>query len=199
MLVFLPPSEEFLPALERYRAECLAESGGNPDALDGTAGLGAFPDLNDWLARVRLLASPAATQRGWFRTEVFLAVRIAEGCSLAARRTADPDSFPFPDPVGMGNVRFPGDSPKDRRDLALSGHIGYHVRPSERRMGYGSAILAHAAEVCRKGGVPDPAVCVDPGNLPSLRTALCCGFVPEARETLPNGEEVLRLRLPPNP
>ena len=41
----------------------------------------------------------------------------------------------------------------------------------------------------------DPAVCVNPDNLPSLLTALSCGFVREARETLPNGEEILRLRL----
>ena len=194
MLVFLPPSEELLPALERYRRDCLTESGiSDPDALDGTAGLGNFRNLADWLSRVRLLASPATNQRGWFRTEVFLAVRIAEGCSLAARRSED--SATLPDLVGMGNVRFPGDSPEDERAVLLCGHIGYHVRPSERRKGYGSAILSHAAELCRKGGIPNPAVCVNPDNLPSLRTALACGFVREARESLPNGEEILRLRL----
>ena len=189
MLVFLPPSEELLPALRAYRQECLDAR----DSLDGAAGLGNFPDLSEWLARIRLLASPSACQRGWFRTEVFLAVRIVEGCSLSARRAADPDALP--DLVGTGNVRFPGYAPKDRADLLLSGHIGYHVRLSERGKGYGSAILAHAVEVCRKGGVPDPAVCVSPANLPSLRTARSAGFVPEAEETLSNGETILRLRL----
>lgn len=190
MLIFLSPSEELLPALRAYREECLKAG----DSLDGAAGLGNFPDLSDWLARIRLLASPSAYQRGWFRTEVFFAVRMVEGCSLAARRAADPDALP--DLVGMGNVRFPGDSAKDRADLLLSGHIGYHVRPSERGMGYGSAILTHAADVCRKGGVPEPAVCVSPDNLPSLRTARSAGFLPEAEETLANGETILRLRLP---
>lgn len=191
MIVFLPPSEELLPALRAYRRECLAAG----DTLDGAAGLGNFPDLSDWLARIRLLASPAAVQRGWFRTEVFLAVRIAEGCSLAARRAADPDCLP--DLIGMGSVRFPGDSPKDRADILLSGHIGYHVRPSERGKGFGAALLSHAATLCRAGGVPDPTVCVSPDNLPSLRTARSCGFIPEARELLANGEEILRLRLHP--
>ena len=190
MLVFLPPSEELLPALRAYRQECLAVR----DSLDGAAGLKNFPDLSDWLARIRLLASPSVSQRGWFRTEVFLAVRIVEGCSLAARRAADPDFLP--ELVGLGNVRFPGDSGKDRADLLFSGHIGYHVRPTERGKGYGSALLAHAVEVCRKGGVSEPAVSIAPDNLPSLRTARSAGFLPEAEETLANGETILRLRLP---
>ena len=54
MLVFLPPSEEYLPALAAYRRIC-REAG---DDMDGSAGLGSFTALSDWLNRVRLLESP---------------------------------------------------------------------------------------------------------------------------------------------
>lgn len=184
MLVFLPPSEEYIPALAAYRRIC-REAG---DDMDGSAGLGSFTALSDWLDRVRLLESPAAEGRGWFRTTVFLAVRTPGECSLAAKEAASPDYLP--DVVGIGSVRFPTGG-----EESTAGHIGYHVRPDRRRRGYGSAILTHAAALCRKNGVAAPAVCVLADNLPSLRTALSCGFVREGEGALPTGEPFIRLRL----
>ena len=186
MLTFFPPSEELLPALEDYLDECRRAG----DSLDGTAGMGNFASLRSWLERIRLLASPDAERRGWFRTEVFLAARMPEVCSLTAKAQA---SGVFrPRIVGTGNVRFTHDERAER----LSGHIGYHVRPSERKKGFGSSILAHAAARCAEEGLLRPAVCVEADNLPSLRTALCCGFVPEDRIVLPTGEDAVLLRLP---
>ena len=183
MLVFLPPSEELLPALSAYRRVCLASG----DELDGSAGLGNFPSLSDWLARVRLLNTPDAERRGWFRTTVFLAIRTPGECSLAAKEAASPDFLPFV--AGIGSVRFPTGG-----EELTAGHIGYHVRPDARRRGYGSAVLDHAVSLCRQNGVRDPAVCVLADNLPSLRTALSCGFVREADGILPTGEPFVRLR-----
>lgn len=57
-----------------------------------------------------------------------------------------------------------------------AGHIGYHIRPSCRRMGYGKQLLSHAVTLCRSHGIPSPVVCTDPGNTASRRTALSCGF-----------------------
>ncbi len=193
MLVFLPPSADMLPALEAYRNAALSAG----DELDGCAGLGGFSSLSDWLERVRTLASPAAEKRGWRRTEGFRAVRIAEGCSLSARHAAEYDALP--DLVGMGNVRFPGNSPADQKNALLAGHIGYHVKPDERRKGYGAAILRHAVTLCRKRGIAEPLVCVLTDNLPSLRAAQSVGFVPEARGRLTSGEAFIRLRLPARP
>ena len=94
----------------------------------------------------------------------------------------------------MGNIRFPGNSPADRKQALLAGHIGYHVAPRERRRGYGSAILLHAVDLCRKEGIAEPLVCVLADNLPSLRTALSVGFVRDATGRLPTGETFIRLR-----
>ena len=55
MLFFVPPSEILLPALEDYRRE----SGSD---CDGSAGLGGFSDLSDWLAEYG--SSPPAKRNG---------------------------------------------------------------------------------------------------------------------------------------
>ena len=184
MLIFLPPSEDLLPALAAYRRTCLEYA----DDMDGSAGLGNFTSLSDWLNRIRLLDTPEAERRGWIRTTVFLAVLSPGECSLAARDAASPDYLP--NVVGIGSIRFP-----THGEELDAGHIGYHVRPDVRRRGYGSAVLTHALDLCRRNGVRDPAVCVLTDNLPSLRTSLSCGFIREAEATLPTGEPFIRLRL----
>lgn len=184
MLVFLPPSEEYLPALAEYRRIC-REAG---DGMDGAAGLGNFSSLSDWLGRVRFLDTPAVERRGWFRTTVFLAVQTPGECSLAAKSAHSPDFLPTV--AGIGSVRFPSGG-----EESTAGHIGYHVRPDLRRRGFGSAILNHAASLCRENGVAAPVVCVLADNLPSLRTALSCGFVRDGEGVLPTGEPFVRLIL----
>ena len=189
MLIYLPPSEKLLPALEAYRAECAADG----ETPDGAAGICNFPDLRDWLRRALLLVSPEAEKRGWIRTEIYFAAEMPEGCSLAARARSE-GTF-LPQPVGTFNVRIPGEVPEDGPDpLRHAGHIGYHVRPSLRGKGYGKALLTHATGLCRSRGIVRPFLCVEERNIPSLRTAADCGYVPEEKETLPDGTVMIRLR-----
>lgn len=59
------------------------------------------------------------------------------------------------------------------------GHIGYGVRPSERRKGYASRMLALALEICREMGIARVLVTCDRGNIGSARTILKNGGVAE--------------------
>ena len=61
----------------------------------------------------------------------------------------------------------------------FGGHIGYCVRPSERRKGYAKRMLSEAVEVCKNTGVTDILVTCLESNVASEATILSCGGVYE--------------------
>ena len=52
------------------------------------------------------------------------------------------------------------------------GHIGYEIRPSERRKGYGTLILALTLQKAREMGFKRVMLSCEPGYLPSVRVIL---------------------------
>ena len=76
---------------------------------------------------------------------------------------------------GFGQLR-----PYDTVDvLTWAGHIGYSVRPSRRRRGYATRMLAAALEVCRELGLSRVMIASDSENAASARTIERCGGVME--------------------
>lgn len=61
--------------------------------------------------------------------------------------------------------------------LNVGGHIGYSVRPSERRKGYATRILAEALEKCRELNLTRVLVTCDEDNIGSAKTILNNGGV----------------------
>jgi predicted acetyltransferase len=55
--------------------------------------------------------------------------------------------------------------------LNSGGHIGYGIRPSERRKGYGAKMLALALEKCREFHIERALVTCDRDNIASAKTA----------------------------
>ncbi len=51
----------------------------------------------------------------------------------------------------------------------VGGHIGYRIRPSERRKGYGTLILALTLAEARKLGLPRVLLTCDQDNIASAR------------------------------
>ncbi|MBR6345022.1 MAG: GNAT family N-acetyltransferase [Lachnospiraceae bacterium] len=75
--------------------------------------------------------------------------------------------------VGMINIR-----------LALNdflrkegGHIGYAVRPTERRKGFGTEMLAEGIKVCERIGIHEVLVSCDKENIASSGVIKNCGGV----------------------
>lgn len=167
MLKFVTPDISRKADLLAYRHEILLAD----RDFDGCAGLGNFPEIEDWLLRLAMM-TPGAAVRGYFPTLVYLAYDDGEL-------------------VGMLNIRLSNDS--DLRRYA--GHIGYNVRPSMRHRGTAHEMLEYAVKICRANGISEPTVCTEKGNLPSQKTALSCGFVRDGEEKLKNGDIIVRFIL----
>lgn len=58
--------------------------------------------------------------------------------------------------------------------LHQGGHIGYSIRPLERRKGYGHIALKLALEEMKSMGIHRVLVTCDDDNIPSIKTAESC-------------------------
>ena len=122
------PGEEYRAAILDYRAE---HFDAGERELHGGALLGEM-DFDDWLAQVRRNARPETVRPDWVVSSTYLVLRASDGRM-----------------VGMADLRHT----LNRFLRAFGGHIGYGVRPSERRKGYGGQILALILAEARKLGL----------------------------------------------
>jgi predicted acetyltransferase len=76
--------------------------------------------------------------------------------------------------------------------MKTGGHIGFGVRPSERRKGYGVKMLSLALEKCRAIGIEKALVTCDKDNIGSAKTIIYNGGVLENEFTEEKGNTVQR-------
>lgn len=149
-IILLRPNESMLAQVADYRAAMLAAG----SSMDGTSGLENYADPADWLAHVRSLENETTCPKHLVTATLFVAVRKTD--------------FGM---VGMIDLRH-----RLNEYLAeYGGHIGYSVRPEERRKGYAKQMLALALEEARKRGIPSVLVTCDEDNEASRRTILANG------------------------
>ena len=74
----------------------------------------------------------------------------------------------------------------------FGGHIGYKIRPSERRKGYGSLICRLGIEEARKLGIGDILITCDDDNIASRRIIEANGG--QLQDIIDNGRMVLTRR-----
>ena len=67
--------------------------------------------------------------------------------------------------MGMSRLRH-GLVPHLKKE---GGHIGYHIRPSERNQGYGTRILGLTLDKARELGLSEVRVTCDQDNIASVR------------------------------
>ena len=74
----------------------------------------------------------------------------------------------------------------------FGGHIGYGVRPAERRKGYATRILAEALKVCDELGIRRVLVTCNENNIGSAKTIFNNGGVEDKSLVEDNGTVVRR-------
>lgn len=74
----------------------------------------------------------------------------------------------------------------------FGGHIGYSVRPSERRKGYAKQMLKMALPFCREIGLDKVLITCNDGNIGSEKTILANGGVYESTVHEPDENEDLK-------
>ncbi|MGD6817041.1 GNAT family N-acetyltransferase [Metabacillus sp. 84] len=90
--------------------------------------------------------------------------------------------------VGAANVRH-----RLNEYLRIrGGHIGYGIRPSERKKGYATAILSMTLERIKKLGLSEVLVTCDKDNIASEKTILKNGGVFEAEFIEEDGNAIKR-------
>ena len=165
------PSPEFSGQIMQYRLEFMEHD--PSECMGGCGNLRRCDRAEQWLAQAEKLASADTCPEGYAVSDTYLAVR-------------EPDNRL----VGMIDLRHTLSG-----DLAdWAGHIGYSVRPSDRRRGYAKEMLRLCLLRCGELGINDVLICCDEDNLASERTILANGGVFE-RYTMSNGKVIKRFRI----
>ena len=145
------PNESMTEEIRAYK-QAMLDAG---SSMDGTSSLRRL-DVPEWLAQFALMSDEKTVPEGMVQASQFVCIRESDGRI-----------------VGMIDVRH-------RLNDYLreyGGHIGYSVRPDERRKGYASRMLALALAYCRQLGLDRVMISCLADNEGSRRTILRNGGV----------------------
>lgn len=150
-IYFIEPTMDIADAIADYRQELL-EAG---CTFDGTLSLKRMPDMQEYIDYVIDRANPIhETPEQNDLVTLLFCVRKSDSKIL-------------------GSIQIRHEMDEFKR--LYSGHIGYSVRPSERRKGYATRILKFAVDYCRTLGIKDINISCMTDNEASRRTILANG------------------------
>lgn len=149
-LILVKPTEKYAAEISAYRQELLdADS-----SMDGCGSLRRIPDPLEWIADAERKSRKETCPEGLVDAAQFLYIRKSD------ERL-----------IGMIQVRHELNDFLEK----YAGHIGYSIRPSERRRGYAKRMLNDALSYCREIGLDKVMVSCVKSNQASRKTILANG------------------------
>ena len=165
--VLIRPTSDYSLQITEYRQEFLDMG----DSMDGCGPLRRFDDPDEYIKTCEEYEDPERVPADKVMATQFLFIRKSD------------DKL-----VGMIQVRHYFNDYLEK----YAGHIGYSVRPSERRKGYAKEMLKMVLPYCREIGIDRVLItCID-GNIASEKTILANGGVYESTVHEPNENEDLK-------
>ena len=153
--LLIRPTGEYAAQLMEYRQEFL-DAG---DSMDGCGPLRRYENPEEYIQLCRDYENPATVPSHLVLATQLLYIRKCDNKL-----------------VGMLQIRHCFNDYLEK----YAGHIGYSVRPSERRKGYAKQMLKAALPFCRELGLDNVLIsCID-GNVGSEKTILANGGVYES-------------------
>ena len=151
-LYLVKPCPELEKEIWQYRQEYMDFG---ETRINGSCGLARFDDFGKWLRLATSIEKDALSKDG-VHASTFFSVRESD------RKI-------------IGSVQLRHTLTEGLRQHG--GHIGYGIRPTERRKGYGTAQLLLILEEARRMQLPGVMVMCDRANVASSRTILRCGGI----------------------
>ena len=165
--ILIRPTEEYASQIAEYRREFLDAD----NSMDGCGPLRRFEDPLEYIKTCKEYEDPETVPSHLVPATQWLFVRKSDGKL-----------------VGMLQVRHCFNEYLEK----YAGHIGYSVRPCERRKGYAKKMLKMALPFCREIGLEKVLIsCID-GNVGSEKTILANGGVYESTVLEPNTNRYLK-------
>lgn len=161
-LKLILPTMEYAGQIMDYKAEMFAAD----SSMDGCGPLRRCETAEEWMAVITSYTNPATLPEGKVLATQFLTVRESDNKL-----------------VGMLQVRHTLNDYLRR----FGGHIGYSIRPSERRKGYATEQLRQALIWCKEElGLDKVLITCYDTNEPSRRTILKAGGIYEGTSLEPD-------------
>ena len=161
------PTGEYAGQIALYRQEFL-DAG---DSMDGTGPLRRIDDPEEYIQVCKDYEDPEKVPSHLVPATQFLFIRKSDNKL-----------------IGMIQLRHRFNDYLEK----YAGHIGYSVRPSERRKGYAKEMLRMALPFCREIGIDKVMITCINGNIGSEKTILANGGVYESTVHEPNENEDLK-------
>lgn len=156
-IILTAPAMEYAEDIMQYRKEFLEFD--PKEDMGGTGNLRDCETAREWVDYAQAMHRKETCPPDLVDSDIYMGVRRRD------RKI-----------VGMIEFRHHIEHPV----LGLwGGHIGYCVRPCERRQGYGKQMLRQVLNKCREAGLDRVMITCDEGNTASERTILANGGVYE--------------------
>ncbi len=151
----IKPSIEYSQDILKFRQELIEQN--DNDRFAGCFNLEKCSSAEEWIQTIHILENDETCPKDKVPSDIYIAVRISDHKI-----------------VGVIDFRHHINHPILR---VWGGHIGYSVRPDERKKGYATEMLKQNLHNCRRYGLDKVMITCNVDNIASEKTILANGGV----------------------